>query len=123
MTLKRSSPDPFRSLLRVSCRKNCFVQIITFAIFFLDTIFNYFLTKDYLAIGEGKVDETVPNSFGFFWNYFLTNSGIVFLIAIEAILAAITLFNFVHKKNRCNVIFSLGLSRRKIFLAKYLAQC
>ena len=121
MTLKRSSPDPFRSLLRVSCRKSCFVQIITFAIFFLDTIFNYYLTKDYLGIGEKTVDETVPNSFGFFWNYFLTNSGIVFLIAIEAILAAITLFNFVHKKNRCNVIFSLGLSRRKIFLAKYLA--
>lgn len=42
------------------------------------------------------------------------------LIILGGVLAGIILFSFAQSKKQCNVIFSLGMSRRKIFLAKYL---
>lgn len=61
------------------------------------------------------------DSFGFFWPMvvdwdFLVNP----LLILFGIIAGISLFSFAQSKKQCNVIFSLGMSRKKIFLSKYL---
>lgn len=63
------------------------------------------------------------NRSGFFWSFIGSSSQAQFisvLLVFAGVLAAIILFSFVLSKKHCNVVFSHGLSRRKIFLANYL---
>lgn len=111
-------------MFRNACKKTCFISIITFAIFFFSTISNFIYekyTKQDVLSGEEL--EMARNSSGFFWSFIgssLQAQFISILLVFAGVLAAIILFSFVLSKKHCNVVFSHGMSRRKIFLANYL---
>lgn len=111
-------------MFRNACRKSCFIPIITFAILFFSTISNFIYekyTKQDVLSGEEL--EMARNSSGFFWSFIgssLLAQFISILLVFAGVLAAIILFSFVLSKKHCNVVFSHGMSRRKIFLANYL---
>ena len=121
MTLKRSSRDPFASMFWDSVEKVLFVPILTLAIFLIHTVIS--ITS---LLVEGGVDghqiyEKVGTvNVGFFWDRIITAPITSILIFLGGVIAAIVLFSFTSSKKKCNVIFSLGLSRKNIFLAKYL---
>lgn len=111
-------------MFRNACKKTCFIPIITFAILFFSTISNFIYekyTKQDVLSGEEL--EMAKNRLGFFWNFIGSSSEaqlISVLVIFAGALAAIILFSFVLSKKHCNVVFSHGMSRRKIFLANYL---
>ena len=111
-------------MFRNACKKTCFIPIITFAILFFSTISNFIYekyTKQNVLSGEEL--EMERNRSGFFWSFIGSSSQAQFisvLFVFAGALAAIILFSFVLSKKHCNVVFSHGLSRRKIFLANYL---
>ena len=111
-------------MFRNACRKSCFIPIITFVILFFSTISNFIYEKyTRLSVSSGEELEMAKNRLGFFWNFIGSSSEaqlISVLFVFAGALAAIVLFSFVLSKKHCNVVFSHGLSRRKIFLANYL---
>ena len=119
MKNKKTAAGPFSVLFWNSCKKTCFIPIITFAFLFFDTINNYInLNHDKILNGARFIKS---GYFGFFW-IGLGEADILvsLLVILGAVLAGTILFRFAQSKKQCNVIFSLGMSRRKIFLAKYL---
>lgn len=119
MKNKKTAAGPFSALFWNSCKKTCFIPIITFAFLFFDTINNYInLNHDKILNGARFIKS---GYFGFFW-IGLGEADILvsLLVILGAVLAGAILFRFAQSKKQCNVIFSLGMSRRKIFLAKYL---
>ena len=119
MKYKHTAAGPFSVLLRNSFIKTCFVPIITFFALFMSTLFNYINIKAFHRFGGSPFVK--DRFFGFFWND-VGDSAVLaeVLIILGGVLAGIVLFSFAQSKKHCNVIFSLGISRRKIFLAKYL---
>ena len=119
MKYKNTAAGPFSALFRNSFIKTCFVPIITFLALFMSTLVNYIGMKAFHTFQNSQFEK--DRFFGFFWND--VGDSAVFaevLIILGGVLAGIILFSFAPSKKQCNVIFSLGMSRRKIFLAKYL---
>lgn len=126
MTLKKSSPNTFGSMFRYSAKKVCFVPIITFLYFIYSTIESFYYSGGkYNLIGLTQLEETdvERRHFGYFWDCLTNVSSDVFgiMLGVISVLSAIIIFSFAFSKKQCNVIFSLGMSRRKIFLSSYLA--
>lgn len=119
MKYKHTAAGPFSVLLRNSFIKTCFVPIITFFALFMSTLFNYINIKAFHRFGGSPFIK--DRFFGFFWND-VGDSAVLaeVLIILGGVFVGIVLFSFAQSKKHCNVIFSLGISRRKIFLAKYL---
>lgn len=120
MKNQKTAAGSFSALFRNTCKRTCFVPIITFLLLFISTLSNYIQIKAFNTFdGEQFVKDRY---FGFFWNgvYHTSVSLAEVLIIIGAVLAGIIAFSFAQSKKQCNVIFSLGMIRRKIFLAKYL---
>ena len=113
MKNKKTATDSFSALFWNSCKKTCFIPIIAFVYLFGVTIDNYIQFHNF---------HRKPNDvFGFFWNSTYDAIGLIELfLLVGGVIAGIILFRFAQSKKQCNVIFSLGMSRRKIFLAKYL---
>lgn len=97
-----------------SVRKTCFVPIVTLVVFLLHTAVK-FIPKILYSSEEG-----VGEKYGYFWDFIVSSIFTPVLIVLFGIIAAITLFRFAQNKKQGNVIFSLGLSRREIFISKYL---
>lgn len=119
MKYKNTAAGPFSALFRNSFIKTCFVPIITFLALFMSTLVNYIDIKAFQTFDGSHFEK--DRFFGFFWND--VGDSNVFaevLIILGGVLAGTILFSFAQSKKQCNVIFSLGMSRRKIFLAKYL---
>lgn len=119
MKYKNTAAGPFSALFRNSFIKTCFVPIITFLALFMSTLVNYIGMEAFHTFQNSQFDKN--RFFGFFWND--VGDSAVFaevLIILGGVLAGTILFSFAQSKKQCNVIFSLGISRRKIFLAKYL---
>ena len=119
MKYKNTAAGPFSALFRNSFIKTCFVPIITFLALFMSTLVNYIDMKAFHTFDGSQFEK--DRFFGFFWND--VGDSAVFaevLIILGGVLAGTILFSFAQSKKQCNVIFSLGISRRKIFLAKYL---
>lgn len=119
MKYKNTAAGPFSALFRNSFIKTCFVPIITFLALFMSTLVNYIDIKAFQTFDGSHFEK--DRFFGFFWND--VGDSAVFaevLIILGGVLAGTILFSFAQSKKQCNVIFSLGISRRKIFLAKYL---
>ena len=116
MKSKKTASNSFSALFWNSCKKTCFIPILSFVYLFLLTINNYILFR------TNQILENKDDYFGFFWNsmYGTGFSLVEAFLLIGGVIAGIILFRFAQSKKQCNVIFSLGLSRRKIFLAKYL---
>ena len=115
MTLKKYSRNPFASMFWDSVKKTRFVPIVTLVVLLLTTLLEFVF--DYI---NGYYDWN-QKRYGHFWDSIL--DGILLavpVIVIFGIISGTVLFRFVQSKKQVNVIFSLGLSRRKIFLAKYL---
>lgn len=121
MILKKSSRDPFASLFWNSVRKSRLVPIGTFAILLIYAVLDaaYVLTSPQTVLSYTNDDGELVRS-SFFWDFLLDDIVPTALIVLSGALTAAVLFFFAQSKKRCNVVFSLGLSRRKIFLAKYL---
>lgn len=119
MKYKHTAAGPFSALLRNSFIKTCFVPIITFLALFMSTLFNYINIKAFHRFSGSPFVK--DKFFGFFWSN-VSDSILLteVLIILGGVFAGIVLFSFAQSKKHCNVIFSLGISRRKIFLAKYL---
>ncbi len=103
-----------------SVKKTLFVPIATLVIFILailtDIISDALRGPDYSVEGYSYY-----NKYGYFWDEIFSSIILVVIITIIfAIVSATVLFRFAQSKKQGNVIFSLGLSRREIFLAKYL---
>lgn len=103
-----------------SVKRTLFVPIATLVMFILailtDFIAELLSGPDYSVNGYSYY-----NKYGYFWdNIFSSIILVVIITIIFAIISATVLFRFAQSKKQGNVIFSLGLSRRKIFLAKYL---
>lgn len=119
MKYKNTAAGPFSALFRNSFIKTCFVPIITFLALFMSTLVNYIGMEAFHTFQNSQFEKY--RFFGFFWND--VGDSAVFaevLIILGGVLAGTILFSFAQSKKQCNVIFSLGISRRKIFLAKYL---
>ena len=119
MKYKNTAAGPFSALFRNSFIKTCFVPIITFLALFMSTLVSYIDIKAFHTFNGSQFEK--DRFFGFFWNG--VGDSAVFaevLIILGGVLAGIILFSFAQSKKQSNVIFSLGMSRRKIFLAKYL---
>lgn len=119
MKYKNTAAGPFSALFRNSFIKTCFVPIITFLALFMSTLVNYIGMEAFHTFQNSQFEKN--RFFGFFWND--VGDSAVFaevLIILGGVLAGIILFSFAQSKKQSNVIFSLGMSRRKIFLAKYL---
>ena len=119
MKYKNTAAGPFSALFRNSFIKTCFVPIITFLALFMSTLVSYIDIKAFQTFDGSHFEK--DRFFGFFWND--VGDSAVFaevLIILGGVLAGTILFSFAQSKKQCNVIFSLGMSRRKIFLAKYL---
>ena len=119
MKYKNTAAGPFSALFRNSFIKTCFVPIITFLALFMSTLVSYIDIKAFHTFDGSQFEK--DRFFGFFWND--VGDSAVFaevLIILGGVLAGIILFSFAQSKKQSNVIFSLGISRRKIFLAKYL---
>lgn len=119
MKYKNTAAGPFSALFRNSFIKTCFVPIITFLALFMSTLVSYIDIKAFHTFDGSQFEK--DRFFGFFWND--VGDSAVFaevLIILGGVLAGIILFSFAQSKKQSNVIFSLGMSRRKIFLAKYL---
>ena len=102
-----------------SCKKTCFIPIISFVFLFLSTLSNY-IEINYTFASTTK-DSMLKNTFGFFWTTVANLDFVVsILLVLFGVIAGISLFSFAQSKKHCNVIFSLGMSRKKIFLSKYL---
>lgn len=119
MKYKNTAAGPFSALFRNSFIKTCFVPIITFLALFMSTLVNYIDIKAFQTFDGSHFEK--DRFFGFFWND-VSDSNVFaeVLIILGGVLAGTILFSFAQSKKQCNVIFSLGISRRKIFLAKYL---
>lgn len=103
-----------------SVKRTLFVPIATLVMFILailtDFIAELLSGPDYSVNGYSYY-----NKYGYFWdNIFSSIILVVIITIIFAIISATVLFRFAQSKKQGNVIFSLGISRRKIFLAKYL---
>lgn len=119
MKYKNTAAGPFSALFRNSFIKTCFVPIITFLALFMSTLVNYIGMEAFHTFQNSQFGKN--RFFGFFWND--VGDSAVFaevLIILGGVLAGTILFSFAQSKKQCNVIFSLGISRRKVFLAKYL---
>ena len=119
MKYKNTAAGPFSALFRNSFIRTCFVPIITFLALFMSTLVSYIDMKAFHTFDGSQFEK--DRFFGFFWND--VGDSAVFaevLIILGGVLAGTILFSFAQSKKQCNVIFSLGISRRKIFLAKYL---
>lgn len=121
MTLKKFSRDPFASLFWNSVKKSCFVPIASLTIFLIYIVAN---TASVLSAPESLQTfvngDGVTLRSGFCMDFMYTGLLATGLMIVGGMLAGIILFRFAQSRKQCNVIFSLGLSRRKIFLAKYL---
>lgn len=121
MKFRKTAADPFSALFRRSSKRVCFIPIITFIYLFLRTIDNYNRVNSRDPVLEGT-RFIKDKYFGFFWNGLFDIDGVVaVLLVLCGVIAGIVLFSFTQSKKQCNVVFSLGLSRKKIFLANYLA--
>ncbi len=128
MTLKKSSPNAVSSMFWRSAKKVCFVPIITFIILIsntITTIYNMMLDRKMgVNIQPGLLgNESGSKLIGFFWSNLNDAPAdlIGILLGFAAVLTAVIIFTFNLSKKQCNVIFSLGISRRKIFVSNYLA--
>lgn len=116
MKNKKTASNSFSALFWNSCKRTCFIPILSFAYLFFLTIENYILFRN------KEIYYNPKEYFGFFWNSMCYTgfSLVEAFLLIGGVLSGIILFRFAQSKKQCNVIFSLGISRRKIFLAKYL---
>lgn len=116
MKNEKTASNSFSALFWNSCKRTCFIPILSFAYLFSLTINNYILFRN------KEIYYNPKEYFGFFWNSMCDTgfSLVEALLLIGGVLSGIILFRFAQSKKQCNVMFSLGMSRRKIFLAKYL---
>lgn len=96
-----------------SVKKSRFVPIVTLIILISTTLLEFIPEA---VNGSGKWHDV----HGYFWDAILVDAIVGIVVVIFAIISAVALFRFTQVKKQSNVVFSLGLSRRKIFLAKYL---
>ena len=119
MKNKKFEASPFSAMFWNSCKKTCFIPIISFVFLFLSTLSNYIEINHTFASVTKEV--LLKKSFGFFWPTVANlDFAVNILLVLFGVIAGISLFSFAQSKKHCNVIFSLGMSRKKIFLSKYL---
>lgn len=114
MTSKKSSPDVFRFTFKDTVKGNIPISMIVFipAIItttwmFVDSVFAK--TTPYVWF-SGAYVYAVPDM----------NAGWFAIMILWSCLFALKTFGFLSKKKDCNVYFSLGISRNKLFYSKYL---
>ncbi len=113
MTLKSSSRKQFINMFLRSLP----VASIFPGIFLTDRLIHSF--------SHSAVKDYYPSKIGFFWSEPGSFIGDLiydgFIYIIPAFLTALLLFSFAWKKNRCNVIFALGMKKSEIYISRILA--
>ena len=127
MTLKTSSHNPFMHTFKYSLKGRWILGLVISIMFTLMYCSNIITTlikyNDYIKTGQFHLAESLKENGCFEFQYF--SDGFEYLISffmvLYAVFIAISLFSFMINKNSTNVFFSLGISREKLFAAKYLA--
>lgn len=129
MTSKKSSLNPFRFTYLRNIKGKWPVGVSVFIIIAVNCweIFSVINQYNY-AIKNNLVSDPaiLKNEYKFIFNSYANDSEIdwlffeILLLFLAGILAII-LFKYLLNKAEVNVTFSLGISRKKFFLAKYLA--
>lgn len=129
MTSKKSSTDSFLFTLVRELKSKFPVIILTglFVLFAFSGVFNELSCyKEYIANQEPGMAQAVKESYKyvFYSSYESSEINMLFLTAISLVTSAslaVGIFRFMMAKNSTNVYYSLGISRSKLFSAKYLA--
>ena len=127
MTSAKSSVNPFRFTFFRTIKKNWHFPALTFAaVTFLTLIcgiINEWMTYNDHFSGEGKTfrDWVSVNNI-----YILGDSGMrseawMAFLMLLAMATGIMMFRYMFSKKAVNVYYSLGISRKNMFLAKYLS--
>ena len=127
MTSKTSSRNPFLHTFKYSLKGRWILGLVMSTMFTLmycnDIITTLIEYNDYIKTGQFQLAESLKENGCFEFQYF--SDGFEYLISffmvLYAVFIAISLFSFMINKNSTNVFFSLGISREKLFAAKYLA--
>lgn len=126
MTSKKSSVNPFRFTFLRTCAKNWLVPLAVFLLtgytFFVcgfveaKTTYNVNLFdgngSSYLEDYKFHLSDDNWGELGFF---------IDILLIIAAVVLGISIFRYMFSKKSVNVFYSLGMTRKSMFLSKYLA--
>lgn len=125
MTSAKSSVNPFRFTLARTMRKNFhFPAIIGVIIFVLSACFGIFAKiSDYksFALENQTLEEYFSDTMFILGNGGMNSEFYTAAMMLLAMASAITTFSYMMSKKSVNVYYSLGISRRDMFLAKYLS--
>lgn len=114
MTSKKSSPDVFRFTFKDTVKGNIPISLIVFIPAILMSLWVFFdsvviRTSPFILFSGVHVYD-VPDM----------NAGWFAIMILWSCLFALKTFGFLSKKKDCNVYFSLGITRNKLFYSKYL---
>lgn len=130
MTSKKSSVNPFRFTFLRTCSKNWLVPLAVFLLtgytFFVSgfvsakTTYTFNLSDanssyadgSYLELYKFQLSDDIWGELGFF---------IDILLIIASVVLGISIFRYMFSKKAVNVYYSLGMTRKSMFLSKYLA--
>lgn len=127
MTSKTSSHNPFLHTYKHSLKRHWVAGFLMSLLFMFmycgDILLDLYDYYKYIREGRLQLAQELKehgcnairqftDTFGDFFSIF---------IILFAVIIAVSLFSFVMNKNSTNVFFSLGISRQKLFTAKYLA--
>ncbi len=129
MTTKQSSINPFLHTFKANLKGIAlFPAIINFAIITFFTVFLSgipLLSANSIVGVDGNITQTVSARNQYFASFFRDTeyslTPALVLIALASLAVAISTFYFITSKKTVNVYFSLGISRKSLFLSKYLS--
>lgn len=114
MTSKKSSPDVFRFTFKDTVKGNIPISLIVFIPAVFKVFFEFF---------EGVLLNDPPVKWfsgAYVYEAADIHEGYFAVMILWSCLFALKTFGFLSKKKDCNVYFSLGISRNKLFYSKYL---
>ena len=114
MTSKKSSPDVFRFTFKDTVKGNIPISLIVFIPAVFKVFFEFF---------EGVLLNDPPVKWfsgAYVYGASDIHEGYFAVMILWSCLFALKTFGFLSKKKDCNVYFSLGISRNKLFYSKYL---
>lgn len=128
MTSQKSSVNPRFYTFRTALGSNFLLPLLNaLALTFFIPVLNFIFIREYDA-GNSMQAQGAASSLKETYQYILLSSGdsvtTVFMILVTvlcSVLLGVMLFRFIASKKTVNVFYSLGITRKSLFVSKYLA--
>lgn len=121
MISTKYSHRQFNTMFWQSVKKSCFFPIAAFVVLIIISFIEHIVVLNN-GIESINVDEALQ---GIIWpfiiNTFIGKIAILCFIIAAGVVNAVILYSFAFSKKQCNIIFSLGMTRKEIFISKFLA--